>query len=103
MASNVGCKDIVLVYDSVYSNLDRETEDVICNLFQATESLPIKIEVKNCQKQVGGMDCGIYSIANITAIAFNEDPSKIKYRQVEMRSHLAICLKNNHFTLFPIM
>ena len=101
-ASNVGCEDeITHVYDSVYSSLDRETEDVVHNLFQAAKSLPIKIEMRSCQKQAGGTDCGLFSIAFITAIAYNEDPSKIKFCQMEMRSHLANCFKNNYLTLFP--
>ena len=95
-ASNVGCKDeITHVFDSVYSSLDRETEDVVHNLFQTAKSLPIKIEMSSCQKQAGGTDCGLFSI---TAIA---DPSKIKFCQMEMRSHLANCFKNNYLTLFP--
>ena len=88
-ASNVGCENKVNVYDSAYSHLDEETKKVVCNLFQTKAD---KIEIKTLQKQVGGTDCGLFSIAALTAIAFNQDPSEIIFCQEEMRSHLATCL-----------
>jgi hypothetical protein len=79
-ASNIGCEKQVNVYDSAYSHLDEETEKVVCNLFQTKGSdVPIKIEMKKFQKQVGGTDCGLFSIAAITAIALNKDPSELRF------------------------
>lgn len=98
LASSVGCGNKVNIYDSVFSQLDEETKQVVCKLFQID---PINIEMKTFQKQVGGTECGLFSIAALTAIAFSQDPSKITFSQEKMRDHLATCLRNEHFTLFP--
>lgn len=93
-ASNIGCQDCcsVDVYDSVFTSLDPITIEVIKNHFP---------DVKPFQKQVGGTDCGLFAIAVITAISYDEDPSKLHFIQEEMRSHLLNCFKNNVLTPFP--
>ena len=57
--------------------------------------------MKPFQKQVGGMDCGVFAIAAVTALAFNIDPSAVRFKQEDMRPHLVTCFKNQKFTLFP--
>ena len=37
--------------------------------------------MKTFQKQVGGTECGLFSFAALTAIAFSQDPSKITFSQ----------------------
>jgi len=34
--------------------------------------------MKPFQKQVGGMDCGVFAIAAVTGLAFNIDPSAVR-------------------------
>ena len=65
VASSVGLCNEVGVYDSLYNNLDHETECLLAEMFPgfALKMLP-------CQKQSGGTDCGLFTIANATAIAF---------------------------------
>ena len=48
----------------------------------------IKIIVSRCQKQAGGKDCGLYAIAFAVTLVFNLHPSKLKFNQQKMRSHL---------------
>ena len=65
VASNVGCKPKeVNVYDSVFSTVHKETQQVICNLFNAGSQ--VKVAMKPFHKQVGGMDCGVFVIAAVT-------------------------------------
>ena len=49
------------------------------------------------------MDCGVFAIAAVTALAFNIDPSAVKFKQQDMQPHIVICFKNQKFTLFPVI
>ena len=48
----------VLVYDSLYNNIDAGTLTIICNLFGAT-AMP---QIVKTQRQQGVTDCGIFAI-----------------------------------------
>ena len=54
-----------------------------------------------CQKQCGSNDCGLFSIANATAIANGIDPMKLKYIQGDIRMHLLQCFRQGLMTIFP--
>ena len=60
---------------------------MIYNLFQVG-STPPHVTMMKSQKQAGSMDCGVFSIAYATAIAFNAIPVKQRFRQEAMRAHL---------------
>ena len=48
-----------------------------------------------------GNDCGLYAIANATALAFGRDPSKEQYIPSKLREHLLKCLEEKEMRLFP--
>lgn len=52
--------------------------------------------------QSGSNDCGIFSIAYATTIAYGEDPQKYVYDQEKMRRHLYICFTKGILTPFPV-
>ena len=52
------------------------------------EKLKPTIMMSRCQKQKGGADCGLFAIANATAIAFGKNPCKLQFMQASLRSHL---------------
>jgi len=93
-------RDVVKVYDSMFSFLDQETKKVIKNLFAVGNS-SLQIKVMKSQKQSGCTDCGIFSIANATSIAFANatsiafgiNPAKLTLQQDSMRAHLVNCLQ----------
>ena len=70
-ASTLNCKlGEVKVFDTVFNHCDKETTGVIQNLF-ATPNFPkLTITMGRYQKQKGGKDCGLFSIAIATALAF---------------------------------
>ena len=88
--------DEVLVYDSMYDSLDGDTVEIIKNLFCSDN-----IKMVECQKQDGTTDCGLFSIANATAIANGIDPMKLNYIQGDMRMHLLQCFRQGLMTIFP--
>ena len=63
----------------------------------------MKVNYMRCpQQRVGMNDCGIYAIANLTALLDNEDLAKVKYDEPEeMRLHLIKCLEEKCIEPFP--
>ena len=49
-----------------------------------------------------GSDCGLFSIANATALIFGEDPGRLFYDQASMRPHHFKCLESKCMLPFPI-
>ena len=92
----------VAVYDSVYRTLDALTKDAIIRKFQCAGTCdPPVIKLMNFQKQKGSIDCGVFAIAVITALAFGQEPSTLKFIQEKMRPHLSTCFQNEKMTPFP--
>ena len=89
---------MVHVYDSVYSSLDQSTAKSIQRIFHCN---PCHIRVESVQKQYGSNDCGMYAIAYATAIAFGQDPTKLRFHQPSMRKHLVSCYMNKKMQPFP--
>ena len=86
--------------DSVFTNCDKETEAVIRGLYQR-ETENIRIIMSSCQKQIGRKDCGLFAIAFAVVLVFNKRPSKLKFMQQKMRSHLVECFTKQEMTPFP--
>ena len=102
VASTVGCTlNQVKVYDSLFTYCDKETESILFSLFQWNKSSKLVITVSRSQKQKGTVDCGLFAIANATAIAHGKNPSKLRYKQEVMRAHLIDCFNNKNMSLFP--
>ena len=102
VASTVGCAlNQVKIYDSLFSYCDMETETVVSNLFQWSKPIKLVVNVSRSQKQKGTADCGLFAIANATAIAHGKNPSKLKFNQESMRVHLIDCFNHKHMSLFP--
>ena len=55
------------------------------------------------QKQSGGYDCGVFSIAFATALVFGEKPGCFLFDQKKMRAHLLQCFERQQMSMFPIM
>ena len=87
----------VNVYDSLYSSVCDGTLNIIRNRFQDYS----KVNVIVPQKQTNLCDCGLFAIANATALAFGIDPTATKLDIGNMRSHLTKCFEENFMTLFP--
>ena len=84
LATTVKCANgQVHVVDSLFKSSDNETKATISRLFQRDINSVI-IKVINSQKQAGVKDCGLFSIAFATAIAFGQNPTKQKFQQQSM-------------------
>lgn len=93
---------IVSCYDSIFRSAGTNTKVQIASLLH-TRSPNIILNFLSTQKQLGGIDCGIFAIANATVLCLGEKPGKFHYDQAKMRKHLITCLEQNKMTCFPIL
>ena len=49
----------------------------------------------------GSDDCGLFTIAMMTSLAYKEDPSAVTYDQKNMRQHLLECFSTKCIMPFP--
>ena len=101
VATTIGSKGEgdVLVYDSIFKTVDGETKKVVYGLFKSLSVANVKV-VKS-QKQRGVKDCGLFAVAFATALAYGQNPSKLKFQQDLMRSHLITCFQEEKVVPFP--
>ena len=52
-----------------------------------------------CQKQIGGVDCGLFAIAFATA--YDKQASKMRFVQEELRAHFVNYINKGAMSLFP--
>lgn len=83
----------------------KPTPDIIRYLFNIYKEIPkvkqINIHIHGIQKQTDGSSCGLFALANATALAQNFEPSLIQYKIEEMRRHTAKCLQDYVASSFP--
>lgn len=90
-------KGQVYLYDSLQSKmLHPDLKEQLLALYGETD-----IELVPVQVQSGTRDCGCFVIAFSISLLFGDDPSKLVYKQCDMRKHLEECLSKQHFTPFP--
>ena len=87
----------ILLYDSLYTTINNQTKLLLVELVHSTKST-----LANVKKQSGSKDCGLFSVAFVTDIAFGMNPSFQIYKQAEMRQHLLKCFEQKKMEPFPI-
>ena len=98
--SSIGCQPgLVNLYDSLYHDvisqeIEEQTNDLLGGGLISLDFVPV-------QQQSNGSDCGVFSIAFATCLAFATNPSFVTFDVVRMRSHLLACLKNGRMSMFP--
>ena len=79
----------------LYDKVDDATKKKI----QKTFSSKIKFVVPIVQKQQGHKDCGLFSIAYATHLAFGK--TRFEFKQDCMCQHLVECIEKQHIIVFP--
>ena len=83
-------KGQVDVYDTSYGEIDKSSRILIYSMFDE----PVQINlIQDMQKQVGGVDCGVFSIAIATSLVHGQNPVSVVYDQPLLRSHLVSCFE----------
>ena len=100
--TTMGCGiDHILVYDSLYNNIDNATKHSVEAVFHGSH---LHYSVPAVPKQKGPKDCGLYAIAYATYLTHGKDLQRLTthyFKQESMRHHLAKCLEQGHLTEFP--
>ena len=91
----------VHLFDSLNKAPTDELLSQIKAIYSPDSSSPTIYQVKMNNKQVGGVDCGLFSLAYALELASGNDPSQIKFDQSAMRQHFLHCLENNEINFFP--
>lgn len=100
--SSIGCTPgIVNLYDSLFHHaicqeIEEQTNDLLGGNLISLNSLPV-------QQQNNGSDCGVFSVAFATCLAFATNPSHVTFDVPRMRSHLLACFKSGRISMFPFI
>ncbi len=98
--TNIACRSgEVRVLDSSTPS-PKEIIPQITQLVKTGES-QLKLLYLDVASQPDGDSCGLYALANATALCAGKDPTTIMYNHDEMRSHLYKCFVNNSISPFP--
>ena len=103
LVSNIGCKPASInLYDSLYNGrISSSTKKQIAGLlFEPSSS--ITINIPHVHYQPNYVDCGVFAIAFLVSLLFNQDPATLTYSEGSMRSHLLRCLNEGKFSPFPL-
>ncbi len=100
-ASGYGQQEGVLIFDSL-----NETDTERHVLYSVAQICPdkddkLKLAFMKVQQQKDGFNCGLFAIANATALAFQLNPCEFLYHNSEMRSHFITCCRNRKMLPFP--
>ena len=101
--STIGCQQpaTVRVYDSASKYVTYRNKEEIASLL-CTPKSDITLHYMNVQIQMGGTDCGLFSLASATALCHGVDPTSCVFDQGKMRKHFWHCLTNRKMELFPL-
>ena len=92
--------NFVRVFDSLYNSTDISAQMQIASLLCSPEPV-IELDIKQTQFQEGSSDCGLFSIAFATDLAYGNNPAVYRYKQELLRSHLEMCISSNKLLPFP--
>ena len=68
----------------------------ISNIFKCSGK-ELMVNVKACQQQTNGVDCGVFAVANLFHILTGADIGRTKIQEDKMRNHLLQFIKSGHF------
>ena len=89
------------LYNSAYTSVSADTFQVVARLVKCAEP-SFQIQVMNISRQRGAVDCGLYAIAVLTSLAFDQDPTTLVYDQQAMRPHLITSFEKMKIAPFPV-
>ena len=98
--STTSSPDTVKIFDSLYQNTNSTAVEHACRMLMYPGDKVTFINEK-VQRQVGGSDCGLFSLAFGTNLCHSIDPTNQKYNQGSMRQHYVNCLENGAMSPFP--
>ena len=92
----------VFLYDSLHSHteISLTTKILLSKLLNSSKHF-IRLCVPQMPKQWGASDCGLFSIAYATHLAFGKDPSGVTFIQPSMRPFSSL-IEDEKIKPFPV-
>ena len=90
----------VMIFDSMYRNANSTLIEHACRMLMYPGE-KVTIVNEKVKRQVGGSDCGLFSLAFGTDLCHGIDPTNQKYNQGSMRLHYVNYLENGTMSPFP--
>ena len=97
-------KDAVVIYDSLYENIDASVKEKFVKQMAymiAPTSKEMYLEWADIQKQVRGSDCGLFAIAVATNLCCGVLLQECFWHQSRRRKHLCDCFDKGVMFEFP--
>ena len=69
-----------MIDDSMHGELSPQQKVVVANLPHCSKDI-VRVKVCNVQLQMGGNDCGLFALANVTATLEDLEPSSLHFEQ----------------------
>ena len=94
----------VQLYDSLYTDTKTDLERQLVEIYSDMAEFPsnmLYVDNMPCQKQYGGVDCGLFVIAWAYALCQGRDFTDKRFIQREMRRHFVECLEQGEIVSFP--
>ena len=93
---------VVDVYDSIPAySIGSQSLRLQLAAIMRTQEPQFHIRFVDVQRQSGGSACGLFAIANATALCGGLDPHLQNFEQSKMREHLKKCFLENRLECFP--
>ncbi|CAG2207725.1 unnamed protein product [Mytilus edulis] len=101
--SNIHCPpNSVRVFDSWKRHLQGDTKRAIFAVVDRDSNGQVSVDMCPFQRQRNNVDCGLFAVASMVAIAYGTDPSKLIWDTRLLRSHFVQCLNQSQMTPFPL-
>ena len=101
-STSLGDPSLVTIYDSANSSkLDPELEKQITTIYSTDSTVPTVRQAQITNRQQGGLDCGLFSIAYAIELASGNYPTEYLFDQSAMRQNLISCLEKRKREPFP--
>ena len=102
MISTIGCPAATVnVYDSLHGTLPSRAQRVVADILQC-QSTYITVRYPDVQWQSNSHDCGLFTLANATALCAGVDPCTLSFEHARMRDHYLNCIKAGILLPFPL-
>lgn len=96
------CGTHIKLFDSLYNGWLATDLNTQLQALYLTNEGSLEVRVQRVQQQQGGTDCGLFAIVYAFSLASGEDPTRIKFKQDNMRQHLIDCLQAGTMLPFPV-
>ena len=84
-----------LFHDVISQEIEEQTNDLLGGNLVELQFVPV-------QQQTNNSDCGVFAIAFAVSLALGTNPKHVTFDTSKTHPHLAVCLKAQKLSMFPV-